>query len=215
MTNQPEAAFSDRQSVPVPNVADPHSDAYPRRQWQRSKCAVFRRTKGEFGELSNMTSGFPLELPGILAGSSEALYQALRFSYHPDIQEQILAADHPLASKRVSREHDEKSDPEWQRLRVEAMRWCLLVKTAQHWGQLLPVLIETGNRPIVEESRVDTFWGAISDSEDLVGCNVLGCLWTGIRDGVTTSVMPTLLIPALPDHFRLLGRSMPPIDRDE
>ena len=53
------------------------------------------------------------------------------------------------------------------------MRWCLRVKLAENWRSFGDLLLATGDRPIVEESKKDTFWGARPREDGaLVGQNV-------------------------------------------
>lgn len=88
---------------------------------------------------------------------------------------------------------------------MHVMRWCLRVKLAQHWDEFSNVLLETGDRPIVEQSRVDSFWGAkpLAD-ETLVGCNVLGRLLMELREAIKKAPeqLKSVPPPPIPD-FRL------------
>lgn len=60
------------------------------RKYRRDECAVFRKTDEEYGGLSNMATGYDIELNGIKIGTSEALYQACRFPYSVEVQEMII-----------------------------------------------------------------------------------------------------------------------------
>lgn len=140
-----------------------------------SQAAVFRHTNDEFGGLSNMSKAFPLTVYGVRVRSSEHLYQMMRFSHRPNIQRAILAAAKPMAAKQVSRQHDTFTRVDWLEVRVEIMRWAIAMKLAQHLDTFGSLLDATRDRPIVEYSRRDTFWGAEPDGPELlVGCNVLG-----------------------------------------
>jgi type I restriction enzyme S subunit len=78
------------------------------------------------------------------------------------------------------------------------MRWCLHLKLSQNPVSFGRLLDSTGDRPIVEDSRKDAFWGAIPDATDttLTGCNVLGQLLMELRDqrraGTFVVVQPDL-----------------------
>jgi len=63
------------------------------------------------------------------------------------------------------------------------MRWCIRVKLVQNWRRFSSLLLATGNRPIVEKSWKDSFWGAkpLEDGR-LVGRNVLGRLLMELRE---------------------------------
>jgi type I restriction enzyme S subunit len=90
-----------------------------------------------------------------------------------------------MTAKMKSKPHRKDSRPDWDRVRVKVMRWCLRVKLAQNWAKFSELLLRTGDRPIVEESRRDNFWGARPVGEQtLVGMNVLGRLLMELREAV-------------------------------
>lgn len=152
------------------------------RRYTRIGSVTFRKTNEPFGGLSNMAGGFPLEVNGIAILTSEALYQACRFPDLPDVQAMILRERSPMAAKMKSKPVRSQSRADWEAVRVPVMRWCLQVKLAQHYGRFGGLLRETGDRPIVEESRRDAFWGARPcGDEDLVGVNALGRLLMELR----------------------------------
>jgi len=144
---------------------------------------VFLKTKETFGGLSNMAGGFPLEVNGIPIRTSEALYQACRFPHLPEVQKLIISQKSPMTAKMKGKPHRRNSRPDWDRVRVKVMRWCLRVKLAQNWSRFSRLLLKTGDRPIVEESRRDSFWGAKPiNRETLTGMNVLGRLLMELRE---------------------------------
>lgn len=67
------------------------------------------------------------------------------------------------------------------------------------------MLLSTGNKPIVEESRRDPFWGAKPVGDQmLVGSNVLGQLLTLLRDSLRSLDAYKLLVvrpPQIPDFL--------------
>jgi len=88
-----------------------------------------------------------------------------------------------MTAKMVSKPHRKDSRSDWDEVRVQIMRWCLRVKLAQHWETFGELLLSTGERPIVEESSRDPFWGAKpTNTETLIGTNVLGELLTELRE---------------------------------
>lgn len=153
------------------------------RTYNRRDSTVFRKTHEQFGGLSNMASGFPLEVNGVRIRTSEALYQACRFPQNPKIQRLIIQQRSPMTAKMLGKPHREETRPDWEKVRVKIMRWCLRVKLAQNGQTFGALLCSTGDRPIVEESRKDDFWGAKAvDEETLVGANVLGRLLMELRE---------------------------------
>jgi len=157
------------------------------RTYRRNDCAVFRKTDERFGGLSNMAPGYPLCVNGVFIGTSEAMYQACRFPHLPDVQRLIISQTSPMTAKMRSKPYREQSRPDWDAVRVAAMRWSLRVKLVQNWEKFMSMLLMTEERPIVEDSRRDDFWGAVATKEDsgiLTGCNVLGRLLMELREKI-------------------------------
>ena len=176
--------------------------------YSRTKSVVFFKTDGTYGGLSNMCGGFPLSVNGIEIRNSESLYQSCRFPGHPEVQNLILDQTSPLLSKNVSKPHrKDKSRTDWDMVQVEVMWWCLRVKLLQNWDEFGGLLWMSGQRPIVEESRKDTFWGTKSTDEGtLVGSNVLGKLLMELRHRYLTDKESLRIVdpPGIP-NFRLMG----------
>ena len=181
------------------------------RTYDRADVIVFRKTNERFGGLSNMAPGFPLQVNGFRIRTSEALYQACRFPHMSEVQLRILKESSPMTAKMRSKPFRKESRPDWDDVRIPIMRWCLRVKLACNWDKFSQVLIATGERPIVEESRKDAFWGAKPNENELLdGCNVLGRLLMELRH--TLHWAPQKLCEIRPPYisnFVLLGE---PID---
>jgi type I restriction enzyme S subunit len=179
------------------------------RTYDRASSVVFLKTDAPFGGLSNMAGGFPLHVQGTRIYTSEALYQACRFPHLPEVQRLIIGQASPMTAKMKSKPHRKDSRPDWDRVRVKVMRWCLRVKLAQNWAKFSDLLLRTGDRPIVEESRRDDFWGAKPvDEQTLVGMNVLGRLLMELREAVKAqgpAGFRTVEPPDIPE-FLFLGR---------
>ena len=132
-----------------------------------------------------MAAGFPVSVSGLGIRTVEALYQACRYPNHPELQREIIEQLSPMAAKMVSRTHADSTRSDWNQVRVRIMRWCLRVKLAHNQERFGQLLLTTDDRPIVEESRHDAFWGAVPVGPDeLVGTNVLGRLLMDLRRGV-------------------------------
>jgi ribA/ribD-fused uncharacterized protein len=181
------------------------------RTYQRAEVVVVHKTKESFGGLSNMASGFPLRINGVRILTSEALYQACRFPHLPDVQREIIGQHSPMTAKMKSKPHRKESRPDWDQVRTKVMRWCLRVKLVQNYEEFGRLLLATKDRPIVEQSRKDDYWGAkavgIAD-ETLIGQNVLGRLLMELREQLkndSDNVLRTALPPSIPD-FLLLGK---------
>lgn len=193
------------------NSSSDHAENSLLRTYVRSEVVVVYKTKESFGGLSNMASGYPLHINGVRILTSEALYQACRFPHIPDVQREIIGQHSPMTAKMKSKPHRKDSRLDWGEVRYKVMRWCLRVKLAQNYEEFGRLLLATRDRPIVEQSRKDDYWGAkLSDEtgDILIGQNVLGRLLMELRkklkddaDGALKTVPPL----GIPD-FLLLGK---------
>jgi type I restriction enzyme S subunit len=181
------------------------------RTYRRAECVVFLKTKEAFGGLSNMAGGYGLHVNSINIPSSEALYQACRFPHRPEIQRIIIGQSSPMTAKMKSKPYRSDSRLDWEQVKVSVMRWCIRVKLAQNWEKFSALLLDTGDRPIVEESRRDDFWGAKPVDEcTLVGMNVLGRLLMELREAVKMDGLEPIRRvdpPAIAD-FKLNGHTI-------
>ena len=179
------------------------------RTYERASSVVFLKTDEPFGGLSNMAGGYPLRVNGIRIFTSEALYQACRFPHRPEVQRLIIEQRSPITAKMKSKPYRQDSRPDWDRVRVNVMRWSLRVKLAQNWRTFSALLLKSGDRPIVEQSRKDDFWGGKAQEDGtLVGMNVLGRLLMELRELVKSKEHDALLRVApmdIPD-FLLAGQ---------
>lgn len=181
------------------------------RMYQRADVVVVHKTKKSFGGLSNMASGFPLRVNRVRILTSEALYQACRFPHLPEVQREIISQHSPMNAKIKSKPYRNNSRLDWDHVRTNIMRWCLRVKLAQNYDEFGCLLLATKDRPIVEQSRKDGYWGAKAvgvSGETLIGQNVLGRLLMELRELLknneeeTLKTVPPLSIP----NFLLLGQ---------
>lgn len=181
------------------------------RTYVRDEAVVVYKTKEDFGGLSNMASGYPLQINGLRILTTEALYQACRFPHMPEVQREIIGQHSPMTAKMKGKPHRKNSRPDWDDVRHKVMRWCLRVKLAQNYEEFGRLLLATRDRPIVEQSRKDDYWGAKLADEyggTLIGQNVLGRLLMELREKLKDDAEGALkTVPQLgiPD-FLLLGK---------
>lgn len=158
-----------------------------------------------------MASGYPLKINGVRILTTEALYQACRFPHLPEVQREIIGQHSPMTAKMKSKPHRLATRGDWDEVRFKVMRWCLRVKLAQNYEDFGRLLLATREKPIVEQSRKDDYWGAkvVDDTGNtLVGQNVLGRLLMELREKLKNDIdhnlttVPPLGIP----EFLLLGR---------
>ena len=183
------------------------------RTYHAKDVVRFRKTAEEFGGLSNMAPGYPIVVLGHHIRSSEALYQACRFPHLPEVQLMILNEGSPMTAKMRSKPYRKDSRPDWDEVRVKVMRWCLRVKLIHNWQKFSELLLSTENRPIVEDSRKDSYWGAMPhNNATLNGQNVLGRLLMELREKLRNDPQKLRNIgPLQISNFSLLGDPIPMI----
>ena len=167
-------------------VAEPIAET--KQRWDGRCAAAFGKVKEQWGRLSNMANGMGFTDPatGLAWKSSEAWYQAQRFPALADHREAIRNAGHAFLAKQVAYERIAESRDDWQKqdganpLNVAMMARALALKATT--PGMIDALRETGDRPIVEKSWRDGYWGARPEGSDLVGANVLGQLLMRLRD---------------------------------
>ena len=153
------------------------------RTYLMTEACGFRFTNAAWAEFSNF---FPLPAP-IGAGpwrfhTAEALYQASKFPGRPDVQQRISQAPTAKAAAAIGRTPGLGIASTWNAQRVNVMRWVMRMKYEANPDILAAVLAKTGDRPIVEVSTRDPWWGARPVAGRYEGNNVLGRLWMELRE---------------------------------
>jgi hypothetical protein len=176
------------------------------RSYPLSESIVFRKTKDDFGGLSNMASGFSLNINDIIIPTAEHLYQACRFPYHPALQFDIINEHSPMTAKWIGRKNIAHTRKDWDMTRFKIMQWVLEVKLSQNWETFGSLLMSTGNKHIVEQAPKDKIWGAVKEGDMLIGTNALGRLLMLIREKyVKTSQYKRCVSPVEIPDFLLFG----------
>ena len=148
---------------------------------------IIGKVKDEHGQWGNM-SPFPVVHDGKEFRTTEALFQALRFS-DEEIIEKIRAEKSPMGAKFAAKKHKEFMTIAPLGIQDLAnMRLCLRLKMEQH-PVLREQLLETGDSFIVEDCTKrqrgsGLFWGAAFENNEWKGHNWLGVLWMELRDQI-------------------------------
>lgn len=147
----------------------------------------FQKNSDPFGWLGNM-SAFPIQYNWKTWSTSEALFQALRFS-NPEIQEIIRSEKSPISAKMKAKSHRSKRVIEPQSpADLDNMRLCLQLKFDQH-PVLKTQLIRTADCTLVEDiggrkGNNHLFWGMKNTPQGWEGQNQLGLLLMELRDQI-------------------------------
>ena len=152
------------------------------RVYTKEQACPFRFTNAAWGAFSNFQPlGVPIAAGPWSFGTSEAAYQACKFPARPDVQQRIAEASTAREAAAIGRTPGLGIDPGWNAQRVDVMRWVLRMKREANAAEIDAVLAATGDRPIVEVSTRDPWWGARPVADRFEGHNVLGRLWMELR----------------------------------
>ncbi len=103
------------------------------------------------------------------------------FIAQPDVASAIFDAPSPHAAMEITHKHKAEVPSTWYDERVAVMEEILTAKAVQH-DDVRDALRRTGTRTIIENSPVDSFWGAGADGK---GENMVGKIWMKIRDSLS------------------------------
>lgn len=121
-------------------------------------------------------SSFTVEHDGIFWMTSEHAYQAAKFNDETLIKE-VQNAKSAHDAFVIARSYDDKKRNDWMDIRVETMERIVRAKLQQH-KYIQDKLLETGDKEIIENSPVDSFWGWGPNKD---GENQLGKIWMRLR----------------------------------
>lgn len=154
-----------------------------------------------------------MAVPPELLASTVSIIADYRFPDKPEVQRLIIDQMSPMTAKMKSKKYRAETRSDWNEVRVNVMRWCLRIKLQNNLVRFGDVLERTGERPIVEESTKDDFWGAKPiEGGFLVGRNVLGRLLMELREhlrDVKSERTEAINYPVIP-NFLLFGKPLEP-----
>ena len=184
--------------------------------YSKKESCWFQKVDTEWGGLSNMKGiVYPLLVNKRRVLTSEALYQACRFTDFPEIQEEIVKQKSPMAAKMKSKPHRLKcTRADFEEEKVAIMYWCLRVKLACNPNGFGYLLKKTGIRAIVEVSHKDLFWGTKEDKSNpnnVIGANVLGQLLMDLRSFYLANQQSKSYLSVEPlniPDFKLFGKQI-------
>ena len=127
---------------------------------------TFRKLDQEYGEFSNMSTQYGIELFDIQFIASEILYMIAGFT-DISVQKELLKENNPTKAKRIFRNGDYGRKcwrKDWNKFNIDWMKFCIMQKYNQNpkWVNLLN---STKGKMILEDSTMQTgstssFWGA-------------------------------------------------------
>ena len=151
-------------------------------QYHLDGCSPFFNKASPNWSLSNIAGKMPIKLDGKNYRSSEHLYQAAKFPHYPLFQSKVLAETSGTYAKNVAKRYVSYTRADWDDVKIDVMDYSIRAKLDNNLSSFGEALLATGDRPIVEISKKDQFWGCLRNGDTLVGQNILGKLLTELRE---------------------------------
>jgi N-glycosidase YbiA len=124
-------------------------------------------------------SAHAVSMDGVVYPTAEHAYHCGKFAQDSEAHRYTRQAISPYLAKGVSREFLHLVTKNWEQSKVLHMTNVLVAKLSQH-RDVREILQSTAGSMLVEGSPTDPFWGTGPDG---LGLNMLGKLWTKLRDG--------------------------------
>ncbi len=103
-------------------------------------------------------------------------FHAMKFE-DASYQEKIRLASHPKKAKKLGRSRLKKIRKDWHEVRATVMTRALYIRCREH-AHIAELLLDTGERAIIENNAYDYFWGC---GRDRRGENTYGKLLMNVR----------------------------------
>lgn len=174
-----------------PYIEKYYPEYYSWNEYPVDKCVAIRTNKEEWGILSNLYSTI-LIVDGKEFKSSEQLFQLMKFTDKETIQ--TLYSVNGLTPKMKAKKYENGGfrRPDWGRIIVDCMKFCLQTKYDQCEDFRIMLQRTTGLYIVEDETkrktnkngtlrRPDT-WGVVRQGDKFIGSNLLGRLLMELRD---------------------------------
>ncbi len=130
-------------------------------------------------ELLGTFSDHPFELENLRWLTLEHYFQSMKFLQDDPIwAERIRLSDSPSEARKLGRKNRRKLRRDWHKVRRVVMTRGLYTK-CRTYSHIAEALLQTGNRPIIENSLYDYFWGC---GRDRRGDNTYGKVLQDVRE---------------------------------
>lgn len=142
----------------------------------------FYKADGPYGCFSNF-SPHSICVNGQEWRTVEHYYQAQKFVGSADerLIAMIRAVPTPQAAAAIGRHPNHRLRSDWEQVKIAIMHEAVKIKFITH-ADIQTILLATGDRPIVEDSPTDYYWGCGCDK---TGQNHLGKILMSVRSEIS------------------------------
>ena len=152
----------------------------------------FYKLSDPYGCFSNF-SPHPIEVDGLDWQTVEHYYQAQKFvaTENEELIQVIRDAQTPMEAAQIGRDRTLKLRCDWEEVKQQVMWQGVLTKFLTH-TDIQAILLDTGDRLIVEDSPTDYYWGC---GQDKTGQNQLGKILMNVRQEIRQRLQRKLSFP--------------------
>ena len=157
------------------------------KRYPADQCALVKTAADEWGILGNFGRA-AVVVNGVEFSNTEKLFQCMKFTYAPVIQEIYAQNNMSIKMKARKKEYEQYVREDWKKIFLDALKYVLVTKYEQSEAfrdelerskGLYIVEDETG-RPGCKKSA--DAYGAVLVGDDMVGPNLLGQFLMELRD---------------------------------
>ena len=124
---------------------------------------------------------FQIEWRGKLYPTNEHAFQAAHFiDTNLNLSEQVRLCRSPREASDFANENKDQDRSDWKTIRLDIMGELVRCKLEQH-PYVRKILLESGDKDIVEMNDTDEFWGWGKNHD---GQNQLGNIWMKLRSEI-------------------------------
>ena len=157
------------------------------KRYPADQCVLVKTAADEWGILGNFGRA-AVVVNGVEFSNTEKLFQCMKFTYAPVIQEIYAQNNMGIKMKARKKEYEQYVREDWKKIFLDALKYVLVTKYEQSEAfrdelerskGLYIVEDETG-RPGCKKSA--DAYGAVLVGDDMVGPNLLGQFLMELRD---------------------------------
>lgn len=139
----------------------------------------YREFEVPYGCFSNFFES-PVAIGNITWPTTEHYFQAMKFEHVPKLFTDIQKASSPALAKKLGGTRTFPMRTDWESIKNDVMYNAVLAKFTQH-KNLQQILLQTGNKKLIEHTGRDKYWG---DGGDGSGLNMLGKTLMQVREQI-------------------------------
>ena len=153
-------------------------------RYPAAKCALVGKVKDEWGILGNFGRA-SVVVNGVEFSNTEKLFQCMKFTHMPVIQEIYAQNNMGIKMKAKKKEYEQYVREDWPRFFLDALKFVLVTKYEQS-EEFRNELARSKGLYIVEDessrNKVADAYGTVREGNEMVGPNLLGQFLMELRD---------------------------------